>query len=522
MANNVISALPYNLEAEQSILGSILIDKELQYEIRAELKRDDFYMESHKLVFDSICSVLDDSKPVDLVTLTDTMAKTHVKKRKNRVKGNVDIATLAEDMENKTTLEKAGGIEYLSTLSLCTPSAANYRYYLDIIKRDSTLRKLIRSAEDIIKDAKLSTDSAKSLALAESKIYEISEQLDTSSLTNIKENVDEVIEIFSQIQKDKNYNQGLKTGFTVYDIMTKGLHKGNLVIVAARPSVGKTTLVMNIVEHVAMKSNAVCAVFALEMTKNELAERMLYSLSGVPSEVQKNGKLEPKDWQKIWNAKKLIQNAEINIDDSSIVTYPDILSKCRRLKSIKGRLDLIVVDHIQLMSAVKSNDSRQAEITEISRGLKMIAKELDVPVIALSQLNRDGEKKGTKPVLSNLRESGAIEQDADVVMFIHRPDRTPEGAENPDSVKKDETEIIIAKNRSGPIGSFNLMFKGELSKFVNVVHNEQNLVIPPEESSYNSFTNMSDVVYDYNVDDNFAPPEDDAFVPPVEEIYNGD
>ncbi|MBR5439519.1 MAG: replicative DNA helicase [Clostridia bacterium] len=518
MANNVISALPYNLEAEQSILGSILIDKELQYEIRAELRREDFYMESHKLVFDSICSVLDANKPVDLVTLTDDMAKTKIKNKKKRLRGNVDLVSLAEDMESKTTLEKAGGIEYLSALSLATPSAANYEYYLKIVKRDSTLRKLIRSAEEIIKDAKLSTDSAKSLALAESKIYEISEQLDTSSLTNIKINVDEVIEMFNLIQKDKNYNQGLKTGFTVYDKMTKGLHKGNLVIVAARPSVGKTTLVMNIVEHVAIKSNAVCAVFALEMTKNELAERMIYSLSGVPSEVQKEGKLETKDWQKIWNAEKLIQNAEINIDDSSIVTVPDILSKCRRLKSLKGRLDLIVVDHIQLMTAVKSNDSRQAEITEISRGLKMIAKELDVPVIALSQLNRDGEKKGTKPVLSNLRESGAIEQDADVVMFIHRPDRTPEGAENPDSVKKDETEIIIAKNRSGPIGSFNLMFKGELSKFVNITYNENNLVIPPENPTYNSFTNMSDVVYD----DNFAPPEDDYFVPPVDEIYDGE
>ena len=521
MANNVISALPYNLEAEQSILGSILIDKELQYEIRAQLKRDDFYMESHKLVFDSICNVLDASKPVDIVTLTDDMSKKRVKNKKNRVRGNVDIVSLAEDMESKTTLEKAGGIEYLSTLSLSTPSAANYEYYLNIVKRDSTLRKLIRSAEEIIKDAKLSTDSAKSLSIAESKIYEISEQLDTSSLTNIKENVDDVIEMFEKIQKDKNYNQGLKTGFTIYDKMTKGLHNGNLVIVAARPSVGKTTLVMNIVEHVAIKSNAVCAVFALEMTKNELAERMIYSLSGVPSEVQKEGKLDPKDWPKIWNAKRLIQGAEINIDDSSIVTVPDILSKCRRLKSIKGRLDLIVVDHIQLMTAVKSNDSRQAEITEISRGLKMIAKELDVPVIALSQLNRDGEKKGTKPVLSNLRESGAIEQDADVVMFIHRPDRTPEGTENPDSVKKDETEIIIAKNRSGPIGSFNLMFKGELSKFVNIVYNENNLVIPPENANRQTFTNLGDATFDYMGDD-FAPPEEDDFVPPIDEIYDGE
>ncbi len=510
MANNVISALPYNLEAEQSILGSILIDKELQYEIRAELKRDDFYMESHKLVFDSICSVLDDNRPVDIVTLTDEMSKKPVEPAKKRKK--VDLASLAEDMESKTTLEKAGGIEYLSVLSRATPSAANYEYYLKIVKRDSILRKLIRSADLITKDAKISTDSQKSLSYAEKLIYDISEQISTSSLTNLNEEVEDVIELFNNIQKDKNFNQGLKTGFIGFDRLTRGLHKGNLVIIAARPSVGKTTFAMNIVEHVAIKNDAVCAVFALEMTKQELAERMIYSVSGVSSKIARDGKLESHDWQKIWNAQKLLNSTNVYIDDTSIVTVPDILSKCRRLKSIKGRLDLIVVDHIQLMTAVTSNESRQAEITEISRGLKMIAKELDVPVIALSQLNRENEKKGSKPVLSNLRESGAIEQDADIVAFIHRADKTPDGMENPDAVKKDETEIIIAKNRNGAVESFNVMFKGSLSKFVNITFNESNYQIPPENNSNGGFQKLSESDF-MPPQEEIAPPEDE-FIPP--------
>ena len=507
MANNVISALPYNLEAEQSILGSILIDKELQYEIRAQLKRDDFYMESHKLVFDSICSVLDASKPVDLVTLTDNMSKTRSKNKK-RVRGNVDVVSLAEDMESKTTLEKAGGIEYLSALSLATPSAANYEYYLSIVKRDSTLRKLIRSAEEIIKDAKLSTDSTKSLALAESRIYEISEQLDTSSLTNIRENVDEVIEMFSKIQQDKNYNQGLKTGFTVYDKMTKGLHKGNLVIVAARPSIGKTTLVMNIVEHVAIKSNAVCAVFALEMTKNELAERMIYSLSGVPSEVQKEAKLETKDWQKIWNAKKLIEQAEMYIDDSSIVTVPDILSKCRRLKREKG-LDLVMIDYLQLMSAgSKKVESRQLEISEMTRTLKIAARELNVPIILLSQLSRAVDsRKDHRPILSDLRESGAIEQDADIVMFVYRPELYN------DVTSEDEPgvcELIVAKHRNGPVDTIKLRWIGETTSFTNLSYKPQ-----PRKVENVSAPNT---VVAPEIDDNIGfadeiPPEEDEAPP---------
>lgn len=468
MPKDNINTMPYNLEAEQSLLGAILIDKEMQFEIATKLKQDDFYVDSHKLIFDAMCSVLMINKPVDVVTLTDEMSKTPFISEKKKP---LNLSELAKALENKTTLEKAGGIEYLSELARVTPSAANYEYYLNIVKRDSTLRKLIRAADNIATDARVSTDSTESVARAEKSIYDISQQLQTTSLTNINENTGEVLSLYENIQNDKNFLQGLNTGFTELDKLTNGLKKGNLVILAARPAVGKTTLVMNIVANTAIKYSSVCAVFALEMTKQELTDRMLCSISGVSNQRAKKGQLTSKEWGQLWDAQKLINKSKIFVDDTSVITVPEILSKCRRLKSTNNnRLDLVVVDHMQLMTAVKSSDSRQSEITEISRGLKMVAKELDCPVIALSQLSRLVEKRtGGKPVLSDLRESGAIEQDADIVMFIHRPELAAEEKERQNG--KTETEIIIAKNRSGPCNTFKLIFKGEQNKFVNYIEN---------------------------------------------------
>lgn len=437
--------LPYNLEAEQSVLGSILIDMELQYEIISKLKESDFYLEAHKLIFSSVFSLNAKNRPVDVVTLSD-------------------------DMEKCATLEKAGGMDYLTELAKSTPSAANYQYYLDIVKRDSTLRKLIRSADGIIKDAQNSSDHLKSVAFAEKSVYDISEQLDNSTLTNLVGELSGILKKYENIQKDKNYFQGIKTGFTGLDNLTNGLHAGNLVILAARPSIGKTTFAMNIVENVAIREKAVCAVFALEMTKEELGQRMICSVSNVSNQDAVKGNLKDDDWQKLWEAQKVLNDTKIYVDDTSMTTCPEILSKCRRLKSREGRLDLIVVDHIQLMNAVKSSDSRQQEVTEISRGLKMIAKELDVPVLALSQLSRQiTGRKGMRPMLSDLRESGAIEQDADIVMFIHRPDLAAEDKEvEQGKIKKNVAEIILAKNRAGECNSFEVLFKGERSKFINM------------------------------------------------------
>lgn len=445
MSQEKINVLPYNLEAEQSVLGSILIDMELQYEIVSKLKEQDFYLESHKLIFASMYAIISRNRPVDLVTLSD-------------------------DMEKNATLEKAGGMDYVTELAKSTPSAANYQYYLDIVKRDSTLRKLIRSAESIIKESRNSADHMKSVAFAEKSIYDISEQLDNSTLTNLVGEFSGILKKYENIQKDKDYFQGIKTGFTGLDNLTNGLHAGNLVILAARPSIGKTTFAMNIVENVAIREKAVCAVFALEMTKEELGQRMICSVSNVSNQDAVKGKLQDEDWQKLWEAQKLLADTKIYVDDTSMTTCPEILSKCRRLKSREGRLDLIVVDHIQLMNAVKQSDSRQQEVTEISRGLKMIAKELDVPVLALSQLSRSiTGRKGQRPMLSDLRESGAIEQDADIVMFIHRPDLAAEERElEQGKVKKNVAEIILAKNRAGECNSFEVLFKGERSKFINM------------------------------------------------------
>ena len=403
------------------------INNALPYEIVSKLKEDDFFLESHKLIFHSMSEICGSNKPVDLVTLSD-------------------------DLEKKSSLEKAGGIEYVTELARTTPSAANYQYYLDIVKRDGTLRKLIRGAEDIIKNARVSSDSRSSVEYAEKKVYDISEELDTSTLTNLNAEVPTILKKFENIQKDKNFFQGLKTGFTGLDRLTNGLHAGNLVILAARPSIGKTTLAMNIVEKVAVRERAVCAVFALERTKEELGQRMMCSVANVSNQDAVKGKLEDDDWRRLWEAQKILNE-----------------TKCRLRKSREGKLDLIVVDHIQLKNAVKSSDSRQQEVSEISRGLKMIAKELEVPVLALSQLSRlITGRKGQRPMLSDLRESGAIEQDAAIVMFIHRPDLAAEEKEvEQGKIKKNVAEIILAKNRAGECNSFELLFKGEKSKFIN-------------------------------------------------------
>ena len=496
--------LPYSLEAEQSLLGSILIDGEVQFEIASKVKAEDFYVDSHKNIFRAMMDILADAKPVDLVTLIDVLSKTPSIKYDKKDSFNSELISNAE---KKNMLDKVGGIEYLTELSRVTPSAANYEYYLDIVKRDSVLRKLIKCSDSISKDAKSSDNGTKSLAYAEKLIYDISEELDTSSLTNVNENVDGVLETFQKIQSDKNYLQGLHTGFTALDDFTNGLHRGNLIILAARPSVGKTTLAMNIVENVAIRHNAVCAVFALEMTKSELTERMLCSIGGVRGKKAKKGQLDSDEWKKLWDAQKIINKAKIFIDDTSMTTVPDILSKCRRLKSMQGgKLDLIVVDHIQLMNAVKSSENRQAEITEISRGLKMIAKELDVPVIALSQLNRAAETAKRKPQLSDLRESGAIEQDADIVMFIHRPDRVASDDGEAKPLTRAEAEIILAKNRAGECNSFKLLFKGEQTKFVNIVYNA-----PDEAPAYMTKQTAKEEViddgYDPDIPVSDPPPE---------------
>ncbi|MGN0819216.1 MAG: replicative DNA helicase [Christensenellaceae bacterium] len=488
--------MPYNLEAEQAVLGCILLDHSVASDIIAELKPYDFLVESHKVIFDAICNLNLDNKVVDIVTVADYLQKT-------------------------AKLESIGGISYITELTNVIPSSVNYNEYLEIVKRDGIFRRLIDASNGIIEDATTSLDGKASLNRAEQAIFDISQSNDRRSLENLADHIDSVIDMFENLQNNENYSLGLKTGFRRFDYMTNGLHKGNLIILAARPSVGKTTLAMNIVENIAIKEKKTVAVFALEMTRGELGQRMVCSLANVNMGDALKGKLAETDsdaLRRLWNAKKSISNANIYIDESTEVTPQDILSKCRRLKARLG-LDLIVVDHIQLMQPARRNPNRQQEVTEISRGLKNIAKELDVPVLALSQLSRAvTNRPDGKPVLSDLRESGSIEQDADLVVFIHRAERD-EKTKNQENVAPGHTELLIRKNRNGSCGDIPLVFKGEYVKFVSV--DDGGVKPPPERINKNDAERSYDQGAEAEDLGTISREELDSFVVPdeVDPIY---
>ena len=436
--------MPHNLEAEQALLGCLLLDARIQSEVASSLKEEDFYVESHKYIFGAMDKIIKLNQPVDLVTLTDMLEK----------QGN---------------LESAGGISYITELANIIPATANYNRYLEIVTRDSMLRKLMRGATQIIEECNQSTDKNTSLAYAEKTVFDISNTADTSSMVAIGKVLPDVMIKLDELTKDKSIYKGIKTGFKGLDMLLNGLHRSDLMILAARPAVGKTSLAMNIIEQVALQGYT-CAVFSLEMSKEQLAQRMLCSVAGVSMENVSKGRISKSEWLNIAKAKELLSGAKIYIDDSAMIRPSEILSKCRRMKRKHG-LDLVMIDYIQLMTpdAKKNVDNRQQEITDISRNLKILAKEVDVPVLALSQLSRAVETRKGRPQLSDLRESGAIEQDADIVMFIHRPDKVATEKEiAAGSVQKNVAEILVEKHRSGPTGLVKLYFMGECTKFLNL------------------------------------------------------
>ncbi len=438
--------MPYSLEAEQSLLGCILIDQELQNEIVTEIEEGDFYRESHKIVCGAMKKIAGSGKPVDFVTLSD-------------------------ELDGAGSLQKAGGIEYLTQLTTVTPSAANYRTYLEIVKRDSVRRKLIRSAAEIDRYSRENTDKSDALAFAEKKVFDISAEVETGALMDLAPTVSEVLDKFNTIANDPTAFRGVPTGFTELDDITNGLHPSELIVIAARPAMGKTSFAMNIVEHCAVFEKKVCAVFSLEMPREQIAQRLVCSLAGVSMARATKGQLEGEEWQRLWKANKQLSEAKIFVEDSSIVTCEEILSKCRRLKMQHG-LDMIMIDYIQLMTGNRGRENRQQEVSEISRNLKILAMELKVPVVALSQLNRSVESSARpdhRPQLSDLRESGSIEQDASIVMFIHRPDKYMNEKEiESGAVERNVAEIILAKHRNGGLGTVKLYFKGESTKFMNM------------------------------------------------------
>ena len=451
--NNV---MPNSLDAEQALLGCMLIDNEILPDVLEKLTEDDFYQESHKYILSAMKINYNSHRPVDLVTLIDKL-------------------------ETEGNLEKAGGAAYLTELAQITPSSANYNSYFDIVKRDSVNRRLIRASRDIIKFAQTSSDSVQSVQYAESLVYDISRTNDTSSVKDIRESdaIDQVINKFQLLAEDKDAYRGVMTGFTRLDKLTNGLQKTDLIVIAARPGMGKTSIAMNIIENAALNNDKVCAVFSLEMPETQIVQRLMCSYAGVSMSEALSGNLSPNDWKKIAKASEKMRRCRINIDDSSRVTPAEILSKCRRIKAKNnGQLDLIMIDYIQLMSSGKKSSevNRTQEVAEITRELKIMAKELDVPVIALSQLRRMQTKE---PQLSDLRESGAIEQDADIVMFINRPDVTATDEEiKKNNIVKGMADLIIAKHRNGGLDRIKLRFKGELTKFVNPERDDD--AQPPE------------------------------------------
>ena len=442
--DNDVRMMPHSVEGEQSVLGCALIDDDAAANIVSDLKADDFYVEAHKIIFDAMFNIVVNRNPVDLITLTDELSK-------------------------KDMLDSVGGMDYITSLTNIVPSASNYEHYVEIVKRDSVLRKLIGASKDIINKAYEGMDKNEAITFAESNIFTIAETEERSNLTPIKEDLDGVIEKFEIIQKDRNSLRGIATGLYGLDKITNGLQNSDLILIAARPGCGKTSLAMNIVNYAAIQGKKKVAVFSLEMPKKQLAMRSLCSVAYVSMTKANKGELGVKDWQALWGAKEKLANADIYVDDSSLNKPMDILHKCEKLKREKG-LDLIMIDYLQLMASDrKSRDAnRQAEISEITRSLKIAARELDVPIILLSQLSRAPEqRKGDhKPQLSDLRESGAIEQDADIVLFIYRPDLYNDV---PDSEKQGNlATIIVAKHRNGPIGEILVKWLPDTTTFVNL------------------------------------------------------
>lgn len=430
---------PYDEQAEASVLGAMLLDKTAITTAVEIIRGDDFYYDSHKAIFEGILRLYNKNEPADMITLSDFLKK-------------------------NGQLEAVGGYTYLGRLTSGTGAISNTEAYCHIIKEKSTLRSLIRAGGEIVNDAYQDDDDVSAIIeKAEKSIFDITQDNQRNGLVDMSEVMVTTFDIMQKRSENKGGLTGLTTGFIDLDRKTSGLQKADLVLLAARPSMGKTALMVNISTNAALKGNASVAMFSLEMSRNQLSQRILSSLCHVDLMKIISGDLTTEEWSKVIETMTYMNEMKISIDDTAGITPLEVKAKCRRLKAEKG-LDLIVIDYLQLMEVGGRAESRQQEISSISRQLKGIAKELDVPVIALSQLSRAPEMRADhRPILSDLRESGAIEQDADIVMFLYRDEYY-----NPDTEKQGLGELIIAKHRNGPTGTVELLFKNEYTKFVNL------------------------------------------------------
>lgn len=431
---------PHDIEAEQATLGSMLTDKDAVISAIEVLRDEDFYREDNKYIYTAILNLYDRAEPIDIITVKS-------------------------ELESIGKLDKVGGLEYLTELTDRVPTTANAENYIKIVEEKSALRKLIKTANEIIDSGYDPTQDVEDVMDgAEKKIFDVMQNKNQKGYAPIK---DILVDTFTQIEALYNQKQsvtGVPSGFTELDYRTAGFQKSDLILVAARPAMGKSAFALNIAVNAAVKAKVPVVIFSLEMSKEQVANRMLCSEAMVDSNKVRTGKLEEDDWSKLAEGIGPLSDADIYIDDTPGISVMEIRAKCRKLKMEKN-IGMVVIDYLQLIQGSnRRNGSREQEISEISRSLKILAKEIGVPVIALSQLSRAVEQRQDhRPMLSDLRESGAIEQDADIVMFLYRDDYY-----NKESEKKDIAEVIIAKHRSGSIGTVELLWLASYTKFVNL------------------------------------------------------
>ena len=430
---------PQNLEAEQSVLGSMLIDKEALILVAEILAAQDFYREIHQQIFQSMLDLFNKGEPVDLVTA-------------------------CEELENKDLLNKIGGAAYLASLANTTPTAAHARYYAGIVKEKSLLRHLIQSATTIVgRCYDYVEDVEEFMDEVEQMVLDVARSKDSKSFIHLKDALEETFEKLENLYERKTGVTGLPTGFPDLDNITSGLQEADLIIIAGRPSMGKTTLALNIAHQIAVEEKKPVAFFSLEMSGEQLAQRLLCAYAEIDAQKLRRGFLSSEDWPKLTHAVGPLSEAPLYIDDTAAISVLEMRAKARRLKMEKG-LSAVFVDYLQLMRGSEKVENRQQEISGISRSLKALAKELSCPVVALSQLSRAVEQRPDKhPILSDLLESGGIEANADVVMFIYREDYY-----NPDTEKKHTAEVAVAKQRNGPTGKVELYFMDHFNKFVSI------------------------------------------------------
>jgi replicative DNA helicase len=434
---------PHSVEAEQAVLGGVFLDKEAWDKIAERVREEDFYRRDHRIIFRAISQLNNEGQPYDIVTV-------------------------AEWLENHQLLDESGGMRNLAALAENTPSASNISAYADIVRKRSILRQLV-SATSNINDTIFNPQGQSSeqiLEFAEQTVFEIAEQEDRGrkSYQNISVYTETVMEMMQERAESKNPISGIRTGYHDLDSITAGFQRADLIIIAGRPAMGKSALAVNIAETAAIKDKLSVAIFSMEMQAEQLTTRIMSSLANINQNKVRTGQLDGDDWIRFTSTVGILQKTKMFIDDTPALTPAELRARCRRISREHG-LDLVVVDYLQMMQVSGTTENRATEISEISRSLKSMAKELNIPVIALSQLNRSVESRQDKrPVMSDLRESGAIEQDADVIIFIYRDEVYDE-----ESSDKGMAEIIISKQRNGPIGKIKLAFRGQFTRFDNFV-----------------------------------------------------